>query len=88
MAIDTTLPDDPSTTNRPTIRVTERGHRLLALLRVREILPASSTVVAAVLERRIDELLAEDLADEKTVTLAEERMQITGPLTVQKEPWL
>jgi len=49
------LPADPapSPLNRPTVSLTEQGRNLLALLRCRELLPASSTTVAAVLDRRI-----------------------------------
>ena len=43
--------------NRPLVSLTERGHRLLALLRCRELLPISSTVVAAAIDVRIGELL-------------------------------
>jgi len=61
----TTLPADPAParTCRPTVSLTERGARLLALLRCREILPASSTTIAAVLDRRIDALLSDAGAD-------------------------
>jgi len=53
------LPADPASTsiNCPTVSLTERGHRLLALLACREILLPSSTMVAAVLDRRIAGLL-------------------------------
>ena len=47
----------PIPTDHQTIVLTERGHRLLALLHCREILPSSSTTVAAVLDRRIAGLL-------------------------------
>jgi len=54
------LPVDPALTiNRPTVSLAERGHRLLALLRYQELLPASSTTVAAVLDRRIAGLLGD-----------------------------
>jgi len=57
--------DDPAPApiNRPTVHVTERGHRLLALLTCRESVPASSTTVAAVLDRRIAEQFANADAD-------------------------
>jgi len=54
----------PTPINRPTIQLTESGYRLLALLRVREVLPTSSTTVAGVLDRRIDDLLGDvDVTD-------------------------
>jgi len=53
----------PVLTDSDRASLTERGHRLLALLTCREALPASSTTVAAVLDRRIDDLLADVGAD-------------------------
>jgi len=43
----------PAPINRPTVSLTEQGRNLLALLKCREMLPASSTTVGAVLDRRI-----------------------------------
>jgi hypothetical protein len=53
----------PAPINRSIVALTERGHRLLALLKCREILPASSTTVAAVLDRRIGQQFADAGAD-------------------------
>lgn len=56
--MDITISDPaPARLCRPTVSLTENGARLLACLAAREALPASSTVVAAVLDRRIAELL-------------------------------
>jgi len=63
MLVPTTLQRTPvvelAPISRPTVSLTERGHRLLALLNCREILPTSSTTVAAVLDRRIADLLVD-----------------------------
>jgi len=58
-----TVPTDPAPApiNRPTVSLTEKGANLLALLHCREMLPASSITVAAVLDRRIDALLVDDI---------------------------
>jgi len=53
----------PASLNRPTVSLTERGARLLALLHCREILPSSSTTVAAVLDRRINGILEDVSVD-------------------------
>jgi len=53
----------PTLINRPTVPLTEKGANLLALLTCREALPASSTTVAAVLDRRIAEQFGDAGAD-------------------------
>ena len=50
----------PMSIDCPPVSLTGQGARLLALLACRELLPASSITVAAVLDRRIDALLGGD----------------------------
>jgi len=61
LAVQACLPPsaDVEPWRRPTVSPTERGHRLLALPKRRELLPVSSTVVAAVLDRRLAVQFAE-----------------------------
>jgi len=53
----------PAPLSRPTVGLTEQGYRLLALLTCRELLPASSTVVAVAIDRRIALQFADAGAD-------------------------
>jgi hypothetical protein len=49
--------DEPTPINRPTVSLTERGARLLALLACQERLPVTSPELSAVLDRHIGRLL-------------------------------
>ena len=69
---------------RPTVSLTERGARLLACLAARELLPESSTTVAAVIDRRIDALLGGGDADRAyRVTIICDELNMRETVTVQ-----